>query len=124
MTDLEAARRILLAQADSVTARMRADGAQASCIAMTIRSNDFRNKSHQRQLDLPTDVTGEVYEIASSLFVELWDRQTPLRLLGLSLTNLVREEEAQMSLLTTATARRRGSWIARWTRSGVNMVPK
>ena len=97
VTEIDAAKRILLALADSVTARMRADGAQASCIAVTIRSNDFRNKSHQRQLDLPTDVTSEVYEIASSLFAELWDRQTPLRLLGISLTNLVREE-AQMSL--------------------------
>jgi len=65
---------------------------------VTIRSNDFRNKSHQRQLDLPTDVTSEVYEIAVSLFTELWDRQTPLRLLGISLTNLIREEDAQMSL--------------------------
>ena len=98
VTETDAAKRILLALADSVTARMRADGAQASCIAVTIRSNDFRNKSHQRQLDLPTDVTSEVYEIAAALFTELWDRQTPLRLLGLSLTNLVREEEAQMSL--------------------------
>jgi DNA polymerase-4 len=98
VTETDAAKRILLALADSVTARMRADGAHASCIAVTIRSNDFRNKSHQRQLDLPTDVTSEVYEIAAALFAELWDRQTPLRLLGLSLTNLVREEEAQMSL--------------------------
>ena len=98
VTEADAAKRILLALADSVTARMRADGAQASCIAVTIRSNDFRNKSHQRQLDLPTDVTSEAYEIAVGLFTELWDRQTPLRLLGISLTNLIREEDAQMSL--------------------------
>ncbi len=97
VTEIDAARQILLALADSVTARMRSDGAQAGCVAVIIRDNDFRNKSHQRQLDLPTDVTGEVYEIAVSLFAELWDRQTPLRLLGISLTNLVREE-AQMSL--------------------------
>ena len=98
VVDTEAARRILLALADSVSARMRAEGARAACVAVTIRGNDFKNKSHQRQLDIPTDVTGEVYEIAASLFEELWDRRTPLRLLGISLTNLSRGEEAQLSL--------------------------
>ena len=98
VVDTEAAKRILLALADSVSARMRAEGARAACVAVTIRGNDFKNKSHQRQLDIPTDVTGEVYEVAASLFEELWDRRTPLRLLGISLTNLSRGEEAQLSL--------------------------
>lgn len=98
VTDTENANRILLALADSVTARMRADDAQASCIAVTIRGNDFKNKSHQRQLYAPTDVTDEVYDTAKALFAELWDKRTPLRLLGISLTNLSRGGEAQMSL--------------------------
>ena len=98
VTDTETACRILLALADSVTARMRADGVQASCVAVTIRGNDFKNKSHQRHFYAPTDVTGEVYGAAKDLFSELWDRQTPLRLIGISMTDLSREEEAQLSL--------------------------
>lgn len=98
VTDTETANRILLALADSVSARMRADEAQCSCVAVTIRGNDFKNKSHQRQLYSPTDVTTEIYEVSKSLFAELWDKRLPLRLLGISLTNLSRDGEAQMSL--------------------------
>ena len=92
------AHKILLALADSVASRMRADGARAYCVAVTIRGNDFRDKSHQRRLDTATDITDEVYTVAKRLFSELWDRRTPLRLMGLALTGITREGEEQMSL--------------------------
>lgn len=98
VTDAESASRILLALSDSVAARMRADNARAACIAVTIRGNDFKNKSHQRQLFAATDVTTEIYEIAKELFTELWDTRTHLRLLGISLTSLSRSGEEQLSL--------------------------
>ena len=37
-------------------------------------------------------------EISKELFNELWDRATPLRLLGIALTNITREETMQFSL--------------------------
>ena len=92
------AHKILLALADSVASRMRADGARAYCVAVTIRGNDFRDKSHQRRLDTATDITDEVYTVAKRLFSELWDRRTPLRLMGLALTSITREGEEQRSL--------------------------
>lgn len=94
----EQAHAVLLALADSVTARIRADGAKAYCVAVTIRSNDFKNRSHQRSLYNPTDISKEVYQISKELFGELWDGVTPLRLLGIALTNITREETAQLSL--------------------------
>ena len=39
---------VLLALADSVTARIRSDGAKAYCVAVTIRDNSFKTRSHQR----------------------------------------------------------------------------
>ena len=89
---------VLLALADSVTARIRSDGAKAYCIAVSIRSNDFKMKSHQRSLPSPTDISQEVYEISKDLFNELWDGVTPLRLLSISMTNITREETVQFSL--------------------------
>ena len=83
---------VLLALTDSVTARMRADGVKAYCVAVSIRSNDFKTRSHQRKLMDPTDISREVYQISRQLFGELWDGHTPLRLLGISLTELTREE--------------------------------
>ncbi len=105
----EEAHRVLLALADSVTSRMRRDGCRASCVSVTIRGNDFRDKSHQRTLSAPTDITSEVYEVAQKLFAELWDRRTPLRLLGLALTQLTDEENTQLSMFPDETREREQS---------------
>ena len=94
----EQAHRVLLALTDSVTARMRADGFKAFCVAVSIRSNDFKTRSHQRKLCEPTDISSEVYGLCKQLFAELWDGHTPLRLIGVALTDLTKEEPAQISL--------------------------
>ncbi|MFA6669752.1 MAG: DNA polymerase IV [Bacillota bacterium] len=93
----EEAYRILLALADSVASRMRADGAKAFCISVIIRGNDFKNKSRQRKLGEPTDITTEIYDVVKKLFSELWDKRTPLRLLGISLSHLTRDRCVQQS---------------------------
>ena len=54
------ANQILLALCDSVASRMRADSRRCACVTVTIRGNDFRNRSHQRRLPEPTDVTAEL----------------------------------------------------------------
>ena len=46
----------------------------------------------------PTDISKEVYEISKELFDELWDGATPLRLLGIAMTSITREETMQFSL--------------------------
>lgn len=98
VTTTEQANHILLALADSVTARMRSDGAKAYCVAVTMRSIDFKNRSHQLTLEAATDITTEVYDHAKALFAELWDGKTPLRLIGLSLSEVTRDSGEQMSL--------------------------
>lgn len=100
VTTREEAARILLALSDSVSGRMRADQTKAACIAVTLRSRDFKNRSHQCTLSLPTDGTMEIYAHACRLFDETWDTKTPLRLLGVSLTQLSREGEGQFSFFT------------------------
>lgn len=98
VTASESAHKVLLALSDRVAARMRADEVKCCCVAVTIRGNDFKNKSHQRKLSEPTDVTSEIYQISKQLFSELWDQRTPLRLLGIALTGLAREGYIQASL--------------------------
>lgn len=98
VTTMEQAHKILLALADSATARMRADGAKAYCISVSMRSTDFKNHSHQQKLEEATDITTEVYDLAKKLFVELWDKKTPLRLIGLALSDVTRDDSDQMSL--------------------------
>ena len=94
----EQAHKVLLALTDSVSARMRSDHVKAYCVAVSIRSNDFKTRSHQRKLMDPTDISSEVYHLSRQLFAELWDGRTPLRLIGVALTDLTKEESSQMSL--------------------------
>ncbi len=94
--------RVLLALADSVSTRMRADGKTAGCVAVTIRGDNFRDRSHQKKLDEPTDITAEIYRVACRLFSELWDRHTPIRLLGVALTQINAGPAAQLSLFPDA----------------------
>ena len=98
VTTMEQAHKILLALADSATARMRADGAKAYCVAVSMRSTDFKNHSHQQKLEEATDITTEVYNLAKKLFAELWDKKTPLRLIGLALSDVTHDDSDQMSL--------------------------
>lgn len=77
---------------------MRADGVKAHCVAVSIRSNDFKTRSHQKKLADSTDISREVYQLCKQLFSELWDGHTPLRLLGVSLTDISRASGDQLSL--------------------------
>ena len=98
VTDRAEAHRILLALSDSVATRMRVDGVKAYCVSVSIRSSDFHNSSHQKKLSEATDITDEIHRVACALFDELWDRRTPLRLLGLTLTDLDDGSAVQQSL--------------------------
>ena len=88
---------ILLSQCDIVAARMRREGKKCNCVAVSFRTLEFKNKSHQRKLDNPTDVTNEIYRNVRQLFQEFWSGQ-PLRLIGVALTGLTEDEFIQMSL--------------------------
>lgn len=88
---------ILLSQCDIVASRMRREGKKCTCVAVSFRMLDFRNKSHQRKLENPTDVTEEIFQNVKTLFQESWKGQ-PLRLIGVALTGLTEDEYEQMSL--------------------------
>ncbi|MGN0317090.1 MAG: DNA polymerase thumb domain-containing protein [Lachnospira sp.] len=98
VTDSETAYGILLNLADSVATRLRVNEVKAGCVAVTIRGNDMKKHSHQKHLKQATDITKEIYEAAKMLFDELWDRQMPMRLLGIALTDIDDGAFSQMSI--------------------------
>lgn len=98
----EAAAGILRALADSVATRIRAEGRLAATVTVTLCSYDFRSRTHQMKLKNPTDITEEVYQAGLRLFEEAWDRETPLRLIGLALTDVSEEAVEQLDLFTDA----------------------
>lgn len=89
---------VLLALADSVGSRLRADHMTASSISISIKDCTFHTVSHQKTLAQGTDGTDAIYRYARELFDQLWDRKTPIRLLGLSASRAVQEEYYQYTL--------------------------
>ena len=88
---------VLLSECDIVATRLRREGKKCSCVAVSFRTLEFVNKSHQCTLEEPTDVTDEIYGKIKNLFQESWKGQ-PLRLIGVALTGLTDEEYIQYSL--------------------------
>lgn len=97
LTNLQGINHLLLAQADVVTARMRAKGVKCRCVAVSYRTLDFKNRSHQRKLSEATDITSVIYETAVQLMKESWNGE-PLRLIGLALSDIDQDGYEQMSL--------------------------
>ncbi len=108
VSERAAAHQILKDLADSVSFRMRRDGWKACGVGVKIRSGNFSvrvNRSHQKKLEVPTDLTREICETAISLFDDLWDGKTGLRLLGIQLFDLTKEEAVQLDLFGDSTRR-------------------
>ncbi len=104
ITSYAEAEPVILALSDSTASRMRADGVRAYCITVTTRTFEFIDRSHGKNLRTSTDITGEIYKTAMMLLRELWDGKTPLRLLGVALTEIDRGDAEQLSMFDTEEA--------------------
>lgn len=81
VTDRGTALRFILSLSETVSARIRADGAHVSTVSVSIVDCDFHHSSRQTTLTSTTNVTEVIYHSACTLFDQLWDG-TPIRQLG------------------------------------------
>ena len=82
-------------QADSVTARLRAQGLVAKTVQIKIRDQRFRTVTRSRSLAAPTSSTQLVFRQASAL-LKTWlqdHMNTPVRLLGVGLSGLEKADK-------------------------------
>ena len=84
----EEAHQVLLSLMETAAMRMRREGKYGSCVTVHLRTNEFRYVSHQSKLNCATNITRELYREAARVFDEMWDRKTPLRQLGVQITQL------------------------------------
>lgn len=99
ITDSDEAKRILLGLSERIGKRLREDEVHAGVVAVTIRSYDLTNASHQLMLETPTSANDVLHKSACKLFDELWDGQTPIRLLGVRTSKISKGEVVrQLSL--------------------------
>lgn len=96
VVSVEAANKVLLALAETLGSRLRADEVQTEVLAVGIRYADISEEnifpfvSHQKKLLSPTNLTAEIYKVACELFLEIWNGN-PIRHLGIH-TGKVQDE--------------------------------
>lgn len=89
VSDVETAQKVLLALCETVASRLRKDNFQAQVISIGIKSFDLNYASHQMRIKNPTNITIELYRYSCQLFVELWDKNTPIRHLAVHTASLL-----------------------------------
>lgn len=95
------AQQVIKKLVDSVARRLRRKHRLAKRVSVQIRSSSFVDRSHQRTLDRATDITREIEGTAFQLFDELWDGETPIRLIGVALTQIENGNISQISMFDT-----------------------
>ena len=95
--DVYLARQYLLSLAETISSRLRADGAKIRVVSVTIRDTDLVFSGHQITLDAATDLTVEIYDAACKCLDEFWDGR-PVRHLGIHTSRVSTEENRQLSL--------------------------
>jgi DNA polymerase-4 len=97
--DRETLRTWLLDLADHLAGRLRQQGLRARTVELKVRSSDFRTRTRSLSLPEATDATDVLWQAARGLFERTVTRDVlPLRLLGVGVTNLVREPAVQGQL--------------------------
>jgi DNA polymerase-4 len=96
--DIDEIHRELLRLSERATHRMRRRGLRAKTIGLKVRFADFTNLTRSKTLPLPIHGTHEVFEIARDLHQSAGIEGSRLRLLGISLENLVDESGAVSQL--------------------------
>lgn len=95
--NVEEAAVVVLSLAESVAARLRADGKRGNVVTVTLVDTEFKRRSHQMSLSSRTNTTDIIYETARKLLSQMWQNR-PVRLIGVSVGKAVHEEYEQMTL--------------------------
>ena len=91
---------ILLALAEHVTYRLRKYNMIASVVCVGLRTNEFKDFSHQGKLDFSTANTKDIYLKAKELLKSMYKGEA-IRLISLRVDKLTNEDENQLSLFNT-----------------------
>jgi DNA polymerase-4 len=87
-----------LRMTEKATARLRERGLFAKTITMKIKFADFTTLSRAKTLPIGIDSTQETYEIVKKLYLALRNEGARIRLVGVSLSNLLDDAPIQLEL--------------------------
>lgn len=90
--------KVILTLVEQVTYRLRRYNMYANVVNVQLRTNEFKDFSHQKKLSSATANTKDIYNTAKELLSEMYKEGTPIRLVGVRVDNLVEENQVQISL--------------------------
>lgn len=96
---------ILLALSEQIAYRLRKHELLASVINVQIKTKDFISYSHQKKLEMPTNITKDIYEVSKEL-IETLHQNRGIRLIGIRADKLISKDERQISLFETSKNRK------------------
>lgn len=100
------AEKILKELAEKVAGSLRKTGRYTNAVTVHIKTNDFVSYSHQRKMEYSTDSTEIITKACIELFHEMWKKE-PLRLIGVSVSNLVSVGFQQISIFNSRNIEKR-----------------
>lgn len=98
-TSPEEIQKIIIALCEQVSFRLRKHDLVANTVNVQLRTKDFIDYSHQKQLKSSTSSTKEILETAKEVFEEMYKKE-PIRLVGVRVDNLESKDEVQISLFS------------------------
>lgn len=97
INDLEKIEEFLLALTEHTTYRLRKIKMLCNVVSVQLRTNEFKNYSHQRKLDFSTNSTKEIFNVAKQLIKQMYNGEA-IRLIGIRVDGLCEETEKQISI--------------------------
>jgi DNA polymerase-4 len=96
--DVDLAKKELLALAHRVAHRLRQDKVTGETVTLKVKYSDFTLITRSTTLPEATDDAPEIYSTACTLLEKTAVGKRPVRLLGISISNLSSDSESQLSL--------------------------
>ncbi|MDR6224877.1 DNA polymerase IV [Desmospora profundinema] len=97
---------VLRELAEEVASRARKAGYAGRTISLTLKGTDFSSVHRSRTLPEPSNIGRHLFTAASSLLDQHWNHQ-PVRLVGITLSNLETDEGIQLNLFEERDKERR-----------------
>ena len=99
LTSIDEINKIILALSEQVSFRLRKYDLVATTVNVQLRTKDFIDHSHQKQLKCATSSTKEILELAKEIAIEMYHGEA-IRLVGVRVDNLEAKEEVQISFFS------------------------
>lgn len=95
--DIGELEKIVTQLAQKVSYRLRKENMYANVVNVQLKTNNFKNISHQKKMNVRTDTTKDILDVAKELLRELYNGEL-IRLVGVRVDGLVEKEELQLSI--------------------------